>query len=101
VLAELRLTRWAVSLDDRRATRACSAPSFPDARIVDRGREALRERLVCEQKMHMIRADVPCKISMSSVLQISRIRSRRRVPTLPRRTGLRYFGMNTKWHWQA
>src|SRR6266540_28606 len=39
----------------------------------------------------------PCRISMSCALQISRISSRKCNPTSPRRTGLRYFGMNTKW----
>src|SRR5580658_4305372 len=43
----------------------------------------------------------PCAISMSNVLQISRTSSRSRRPISPRRTGLRYFGMNTKWYWHA
>lgn len=39
----------------------------------------------------------PCRISISRALQTSRITSRKCCPTSPRRIGLRYFGMKTKW----
>src|ERR1700730_14778551 len=39
----------------------------------------------------------PSRISMSSLRQISRIRSRTVWPISPTRTGLRYFVVNTKW----
>ena len=50
-----------------------------------------------QQQMDMVRPECPCKLSISSIRQISLIKSRTSVPISPRSTGLRYFGMNTKW----
>lgn len=41
--------------------------------------------------------ECPCRISTSYALHTSRTSSRKRKATSPRSTGLRYFGMNTKW----